>query len=255
MIGTPAKLIQEIDKYQDQIRSLDFQGVELDSNDMLQVFQRRNSFGLDPRIKIHRIFQTDYFENDLRGGFLTLPQAISSNWNDSLENPLADIHIKEKNTKADIHLGSVVNSMYGSCWTRKEKPDSLDWNSFSHGKPAVRISTTVGKLMDRIMTLSDEAYMHRGWLIHVEYMDHTLIKSMKDPQQIYNRLESQGALLALSAAIVRSSHSDEEEIRLLIDDSIIPQNSSFQRITDGKRKLLRLPFNWDGFVDKQEYKP
>ncbi|MGM9489547.1 hypothetical protein [Ideonella sp. YS5] len=58
------------------------------------------------------------------------------------------------------------------------------------------------------------------------------------------RLESTGSLLALSAATIQTSYSDEDEVRFLFDNGISPQVS-----TRLSRDLIRLPFNWNGFVD------
>lgn len=103
--------------------------------------------------------------------------------------------------------------------------------------------------MDRLMSATDPGYMHRSWLIKVDYKDPDLIKSMQNPQEVYTRMESQGALLALSAALVRSDFSTEDEVRLIFDAAIQPALSGVAMVAEPE--LLRLPFSWDGFVDDQ----
>ena len=204
------------------MRSLDFRGKPAKDDETYRQYQRRNSFGLDLERKIHRIFQKDFYEKDVSDGFSTLPRATASAWKDPLENPLENITVVDHVTRSPIHLGSLVNSFYALCWTKRTNPTHSDWENFSHQKEAIRVTTSVGKLMDRVMRLDDSGYMHRSWLIDVEYKDPYFIRMMQNPTGVYGRVESTGALLALSAAVVRQDFCDEEEVRLLFDNSIIP---------------------------------
>lgn len=95
----------------------------------------------------------------------------------------------------------------------------------------------------------DPYYMLRYWVIRVDYKDPTLIQAMQNPGEVYQRMETTGAMLALSAAVIRTQYSDQKEIRLLFDASINPQqqNVTYQEAP----KLVRIPFDWNGFVDKE----
>lgn len=238
---------------QKTICALDFQGKSIRSEEAFRQFQKRNSFGLDQNKRIYRIFQSAYLQEDIAGGFLTLPKASSNAWSDALENPLSSVFDIDIATGFDIHLGSLVSSFHALCWTHRADSTPDDWRNFSHGKEAVRISTTVGKIMDRVMLINDPAFMYRAWLIEVEYKDPELILSMQNPAEVYRRMEcQQGALLALSAAVVRTAYTDEDEVRLLFDPSVIPK---FSDLPTGKPDLLRIPFDWEGFIDNQESNP
>jgi len=246
--------ISEFEAAQKEIRTLDHHGNSICSEAVLRQFQRRNSFGLDRNKRIYRIFQSDYLQNDIDGGFLTLPKASNSAWNDALENPLSGVYDIDVGTGFDIHLGSLVSSFHALCWTHRADSTPDDWTEFSHGKDSVRISTTVGKLMDRIMRVEDPAFMYRAWLIEVDYKASSLIKSMQNPAEVYRRMEcQQGALLALSAAVVRTAYTDEDEVRLLFDPSIVPTFSG--SIPTEKSGLLRIRFEWENFIDSQEANP
>ena len=242
-------MIENFEREQQKIRELDFTGNSVDSDAMYRQYQRRNSFGLAPNKEIHRIFQRDYYEKDVADGYLTLPLATATVWADPLENPLADIQDVDSVTGSQIHLGSLVSSFYALCWTNRATPQSSDWASFSHGKEAVRISTTVGKLMDRMMHTEDSCYMHRSWLVNVEYRDPALIQAMKNPDEVYSRMESTGSLLVVSAALVRTQFSDEDEVRLLFDASILQPLPGVNYLNN--QSLVRIPFDWTGFVDNQ----
>lgn len=240
---------EEFEKAQSKIRELDFQGKDLCSSEMFEQYKLRNSFGLDPSKKIYRIFQKDYYEKDFSEGFLTLPVASSNVWKDPLENPLENVTGIDTVTGVQIDYGSLVRSFYALCWTDRSNPSDTDWESFSHGNKAVRISTTVGKLLDRLMSKSDRLYMHRIWLTNVEYKNPSLIQAMKSPAVVLNHMESSGSMLAASAAVVRTKFSGEDEVRLLFDASIKPELPGSVYLN--YHRFLRVPFDWSGFVDDQ----
>lgn len=241
--------IEAFEREQDRIRELDFQGNTIGSELMYRQYQRRNTFGLDPNKEIHRIFQKDFLEKDISDGCLTLPKASASIWHDPLENPLAEVLDVDLVTGSNIHLGALVSSFYAICWTDHSTPRPSDWSSFSHGKKSVRVTTTVGKLMDRMVSDADPCYMHRAWLIEVDYEDPALIQAMQNPQEVYRRMGSQGALLALSAAVVRSKNSTEDEVRLLFDAAIQPRLPRV--VVSTNPCLVRIQFKWEGFIDNQ----
>lgn len=241
------------ERAQDEIRRLDSSGKSAADIEVYRQYQLRNSFGLDPDMRIYRIFQKHFFEEDVRTGLLTLPRASATVWDDPLENPLASVTQSDRETREPIHWGSVVSGFYALCWTGRDQPTQEDWDSFSHGKPAVRITTTVGKLLDRVMRVGDPYYMHRSWLIDVHYKAPSLIDQMKNPAEVLGRMESTGALLALSAAIVQTGFSEEEEVRLLFDNGVQPPCTAVT--TSATEDLLRLPFDWSGFVESADRYP
>ncbi|MBY6064895.1 hypothetical protein [Pseudidiomarina sediminum] len=238
---------EEFEKAQSKIRQLDFQGKDLSSPEALEQYKLRNSFGMEPTAKIHRIFQKGYYDKDVSDGYLTLPVASSTIWIDPLENPLEDVTGIDSVTGEQIDYGSLVRSFYALCWTDRSDHNPTDWSSFSHGKKAIRITTTVGKLLDRLMTTSDRLYMHRTWLIDVDYKNPALIQAMKNPAVVMNHMESTGSMLAASAAVVRTQFSCENEVRLLFDASIKPELTGVSYFNN--RQCLRIPFDWNGFVD------
>jgi hypothetical protein len=243
--------IENFEREQQKIRELDFAGNAVDSDAMYRQYQRRNSFGLAPRTEIHRIFQRDFYEKDVADGYLTLPLATATVWADPLENPLANVQDADSVTGSQIQLGSLVSSFYALCWTNRTTLQPSDWASFSHGREAVRISTTVTKLMDRMMHVDHSCYMHRSWLVNVEYKDPALIQAMKNPDEAYRRMESTGSLLAVSAALVRTQFSHEDEVRLLFDASIQPPLPDVIYLNNNS--LVQIPFDWTGFVNKQVF--
>ncbi|QOT76550.1 hypothetical protein [Cupriavidus basilensis] len=233
---------------QAEVNRLDFAGKGTTHVEAYRQFQRRNAFGLDRNMRIYRIFQEHYYQTDVADGCLTLPRATANVWNDPLENPLASVIVTDPQTGMPVHLGSTVSDFYALCWTQRALPTAKDWASFSHGMPVIRIGTTVGKLLDRVMSTSDSAYMHRSWLVDVDYMEPHLIQQMTTPDEVLGRMESTGSMLALSAAVVRTAFSVEDEVRFLFDNGIHPAWNAVT--TSLSPDLVRLPFDWSGFVDE-----
>lgn len=239
----------EFEQALDGLPELDFQGYAIDSPEMYRQYQRRNNFGLGRDRRIHRIFQKKYLEDDIANQRLTLPRANATIWKDPLENPLADVEDIDVVTGQPINLGSLLRNFFALCWTRREFPKSEDWASFSHGSEVVRISTTVGKIMDRVMSITDSQFMFRGWIIGVEYKEPHLIQAMQNPSEVYARMDSQGSLLAIAAATVRSQFSCEDEVRLLYDPSF--NNGPTTSRVIGNGDLLQIPCDWTDFIDEQ----
>jgi hypothetical protein len=235
------------------VNRLDSRDYSLQSDEMIEAFMRRNMFGIHPEMKIHRIFQSGFLEADIAHNRITLPAASAGFWEDPLENPLANVAGVDEATGADIDYGSLVRPFHALCWTEHEMASSSDWDSFSHGKPATRITTSAGKLMGRLINRDDSSYMYRTWLVEVEYAKDDRIKALQNPAEALNRMEPTGALLALSAATVRSRFSDECEVRLLYDTSLIPRPSGVT--LDESKGLVHIPFNWDDFIEKSEHAP
>ena len=231
------------------VKQLDFQGLSAEDGRMYRQYQKRNSFGIDPGQKLCRIFQKRHYDQDLADGFLTLPRASAAVWNDELENPLADVTAHDDVTGQQVHLGSVVSSFYGMCWTKRANPTRSDWEAFSHGHKAVRVTTSTQKLLDRTMDINDPYYMLRSWLIEVDYKNPRLIRKLKTPDEVFRRMQSTGALLALSSAIVQTRYSGEQEVRFLFDGGLTPRRSDIVETKDPD--LIRIPFDWNNFAEDE----
>jgi hypothetical protein len=181
---------------------LDSRGYSLESGEMIEAYMRRNMFSIQPELKIYRIFQSDFRNAAIQHNRITLPAASAGSWMDPLENPLANVAGVDEVTGSYIDYGSLVRPFHALCWTLRERASASDWSSFSHGKPATRIATSAGKLMRRLFNRDDSSYMHRTWLVKVEYAKEDRIKALQNPTEALSRMESTGALLALSAATV-----------------------------------------------------
>lgn len=235
------------------VNRLDSRGCSLESGEMIEAYIRRNMFGIKPEMKIHRIFQSDFLEADILHNRITLPAASAGFWKDPLENPLANVIGVDKVTGSGIDYGSLVRPFHALCWTQRERASSSDWSSFSHGKPATRITTSAGKLMGPLVSRDDSCYMHRAWLVEVEYAKEDRIKALQNSTEAVNRMEPNGALLALSAATVRSCFKDENEVRLLYDTSLLPRPSGV--MLDKSNGLVRIRFDWSDFIENSEDSP
>jgi len=236
--------------------ALDSQGHSLESGEMLNAYTRRNMFDIEPEKKIYRIFQRDFLEYDMSHNIITLPVASAGSWEDPLENPLANVSGLDEVSGASIDYGALVRSFHALCWTQREKARSSDWSSFSHGKPAIRITTTAGKLMQRLVRSDDSGYMHRTWLVNIEYVESDRIQAMQNLTEVLSRIESTGTLLVLTAAMVRTTFQDESEVRLIFDRSLSPLPSGVTYdMNSGPVPLVRIPFDWADFIENSEDGP
>ena len=235
------------------VNGLDSRGFSLESPEMVEAYMKRNMLGIKPETRIHRIFQSDFLEADILHNRITLPAASAGSWKDPLENPLANVSGVDEVTGSRIDYGTLVRSFHGLCWTKRERPTLSDWSSFSHGKPATRITTSAGKLIARLVNRDDNNYMNRTWLVKVEYDQEDHIKALQNTTEALNRMESTGVLLILAAATVRSSFEDESEVRLLYDTSLLPRPSEVT--LDESKGLLHIPFDWNDFIEKSEGGP
>lgn len=212
-------------------------------------------FGVKPETKIHRIFQRDFLESDMSSNRITLPTASAGAWKDPLENPVSNVSGPDEVSGLCIDYGALVRSFYALCWTRRERAKASDWNSFSHGKPATRITTTAGKLKERLVGREDFNYMHRTWLVNIQYAESDHIEAMQNVTEVVRRMEPTGASLVLTAAVVRTTFQDESEVRLLYDTSLHPlpvdvtldKSSGLDHVP-----LVRIPFDWNDFIENRE---
>jgi hypothetical protein len=244
--------IQCFERYHAAVQEHDFRGVVATDPELYRLYQRRNSFGIKPNQKLHRIFQRRYYEEDVADGYLTLPRASATIWDDELENPLSDVTVLDSVTGKQVLLGSLVRSFFAMCWSKRDKPKQSDWDAFSHGKQAMRITTTAEKLLNRTMDVSDAYYMLRSWLIEVDYKSPCFILQMQKPEEALRKMESNGALLALSSAVVQTKHSGEDEIRYLFDNGF---NTNLPGVVELNADLIRIPFEWNNFVDSEQAYP
>ena len=238
--------------------TLDFQGRSPESGEMLHAYTRRNMFGIEPEKRIHRIFQRDFLQSDMMHNRITLPVASAGSWLDPLENPLANVSGLDEVSGACIDYGALVRSFHALCWTQRERARPSDWTSFSHGNPAIRITTTAGKLMQRLVSRDDSGYMHRTWLVNIEYVESDRIEAMQNLAEVVRRMESTGTLLVLTAAMVRTTFQDESEVRLLYDTSLSPLPPGVTLdLSSGlvQIPLVRIPFDWADFIENSEDGP
>lgn len=247
------KASERFEAAEQHIRELDSAGIALDSEVMACEFRRRNSLGIDPGTTISRIWRREFLEADMADNRLSLPKADRVVWNDPLENPLAGVRGKDDESGLSIDYGAIVRRFYGQCWSRRSLPSRADWDRFSPGNEAVWVSTTVAKLLDRLMLPTDNAYMHRTWLVEVEYKRPEQIRAMMNPDGVLNRLDPSGVLLALSAATVRSSNMSEDELRLVYNASLVPLPPGVREIAHAG--VIHIPFDWTDFIDDRQEDP
>ncbi len=140
-------------------------------------------------------------------------------------------------------------------WTSDPQDTNEKWESFSHNKRAVRVKTTVGKLMDKIMHLPDRYYMLNYHIGKVEYHDPQEIKEWIKKSHYTEFLDSLGQSTALALMAIRNVFSSEEEIRLVYSHKLQEDNQWVEHNIKIENDLCRHLFIWDGVIDDILFDP
>ncbi|MDE5821054.1 MAG: DUF2971 domain-containing protein [Paramuribaculum sp.] len=117
-----------------------------------------------------------------------------------------------------VDISTVGNNIFGQCWTSQQESDAM-WRIYSLDKNnyAVRIKTTIGKLMDAAF-VSPQAVptVFVGEVSYVDNLDITRIlsKYVQDGLQLQSSMREYAQLLLLK----RKEFEHEKEIRLIISE-------------------------------------
>lgn len=170
-----------------------------------------NSINLALDETIYRIFSLDKFKRTLKDKKLCLVRPHK--WEDPFENFLL-------NSTGQLDDGTLVgfdtirSNYYGQCWTLKKECDGL-WRNYKGDEPsAIKVKTTVGKLMNQFYDLSNKFHQLSYFIGKVDYVTDTEIENyFKNEIDIMNF--QSGVEFAQSLLIKRLSFSYEEEVRII----------------------------------------
>lgn len=174
-------------------------------------FMDANSFDLSLEDPIYRIFSLDKFMQTLTDKKLCLVRPYK--WEDPFENFLL-------NSEGQLDDGRMVgfenirDKFYGQCWTLKKECDGL-WRNYKEKQPAaIKVKTTVGKLMDQFYDLSHQFHQLTYFIGKVEYVtDDEIVDYFKKEIDLMNF--QSGVEFAQTLLIKRKSFSYEEEVRII----------------------------------------
>jgi hypothetical protein len=211
------------------------------------LYIEQNSFNIPEATPIYRIFQFRYLSEDIRKEQLThvRPKA----WGDPLENPLLNYEWTEPSGET-ISLRGVVGELFGQSWTLDPTESRAFWMAFSHGEPAVRVQTTVGKLLAAVMSPDNRSYMLSHFLGRVSYHPVAKIARWVQNSHYTDFLDSLGQLAVLSLMALREDFAPEEEARLVYWHHPSTDNPWVENNVRVEGEYCRVPFDWSGVIDE-----
>lgn len=218
---TPEQLVAQEQRYLHLVREKVIQG---------------NLFGVGLDTPIYRTMKCSDFHESLKSGTLFLVNPLKwAESGDSWENSILSggVYLFNKNTSEQNmvmiteQIRGELNKWYAQSWSLTPECDAF-WKRYaSNGNRAVRISTTVGKLMHSIF--DDATSYATTFMGRVRYLSESEIEESKVIYVPFNMEESIRSLLNLK----RVAYAYENEVRLIYfdrDDKKMETKGQFVKI-------------------------
>lgn len=205
-------------------------------NDYLDI----NAINLDLSEEIFRIFNFDYFLNDLKEKKLTLVRPHK--WQDPFENFLLN-SVGELEDGRLVSFENIRDVYYGQCWSLKKECDGL-WRSYKgNSEFAIKVKSTTRKLFELTYDINYDFHNLSYFIGKVEYVtDDEIANFFKNKVDFLNY--QSGLEFAQTMLIKRKSFEYEDEVRLIVRDKD-------KRNDD----LLRIPMNINDLIDEIIFDP
>lgn len=168
----------------------------------------QNVFGkINEKTRIYRIFPRDrffqLFEN--RQNALVLP----IKWSDPFENVILRAEVRTKAGEKGVF--SFHNDVYCQCWTLERASDAM-WQIYSPCKDAIRVRTTVGKLIKSIRAQNKDRADTTCFIGRVKYLTEPKFRKFGETVFCEGLF---GSAVALSLTVKRKAYKHENEVRLV----------------------------------------
>lgn len=171
-----------------------------------------NAINLDLNENIYRIFNWDYFINDLKNNKLTLMHPHE--WQDPFEFFLL-------NSRGQLPDGRLVgfepirDSYYGQCWSLKDDCDGI-WRNFKGSNNCVlKAKATSKKLFEVLYNINDPFHYISYFIGKVDYVtDDTITDFFKERINLGDF--QSGIEFATTLLIKRHAYAYEEEVRIIV---------------------------------------
>lgn len=159
-----------------------------------------------------------------------------SEWDDPFENFV----LKSPVRAPDGSTGSFGfhNDVYGQCWTRKKASDAL-WRIYSLDHAAVRIKTTVGKLLAQLGAARGASARSECFVGRVRYPSQWELKEFA--RTLFKNEVRNEFAIARSLLVKRYAFIHEQEVRLIYVSS---------ESTRPEDKFFSYPINPDKLIDQ-----
>lgn len=162
---------------------------------------------IGPETRIYRIFPRDRFLQLFQEekNALVLPTM----WDDPFENAILKADVRTPN--GELGHFSFHSDVYGQCWTLETASDAM-WQIYSRNSDAVRVRTTVGRLIESLSASQDDWAHVSCFIGRVEYM------SEKRLRRLGSTVFKDGITpeaVARSLLAKRRAYKHENEVRLI----------------------------------------
>lgn len=182
-----------------------------------------NVMDVDLDTPIYRLFNENRFFEMLEGKTLMLLH--TKFWEDPFENFLLNARWETAQGQ-QVDVSSVRDSYYGQCWTLREECDGL-WRNYrgisanpAAPAAAIKVATTVGKLMDQFYDVNNKFHEHAYFLGKVNYCTDAEVNAYFTQPEAMNSVAHQTNIRYPKTMLVkRKAFSYEEEVRLIFSDS------------------------------------
>lgn len=170
----------------------------------------QNIFGkITEDTRIYRIFQRDWFFQlfeDKKNGLVR-----PSKWNDPFENVFLRAEVRSKSMPDKKGDFSFRNDLYGQCWTLGSASDAM-WQIYSPCQDAIRVRTTVGKLIKSIRAVKGNLADATCFIGRVKYLSEKELS--KFGKNVFSTAIT-GEACARSLIVKRKAYKHEKEVRLV----------------------------------------
>ena len=160
-----------------------------------------------PDTKIYRIFpQNRFFElfRERKNALLR-----PAKWQDPFENVFLKSPVKL--SSGETATFAFHNDVYGQCWTLESSSDAM-WQIYSKSENAIRVRTTVGKLIDSLRSNHGRTAGISCFIGRVKY---ERVKELKEFARNMFVKHSGPEAIARSLLIKRMAYKHENEVRLI----------------------------------------
>jgi hypothetical protein len=162
---------------------------------------------IDRDTRIYKILKREFFfelfEN--KKNALVLPKI----WQDPFENVILNSEVRT--ARGETGRFSFHEDVYGQCWTLHRASDAM-WQIYSEKKNAVRVRTTVGKLIDSLCAADGNWADATCFIGEVDYLSETKLKAFG--RKIFKDGVTPTAI-ARSLLVKRNAYEHEREVRLI----------------------------------------
>lgn len=197
--------------------------------------------------RIYRIFPRKRFQQLFRESRNAL--VLPTRWNDPFENVILKAEVLAPGGEKGQF--SFHDDVYGQCWTLETASDAM-WQIYSRNRNAVRVRTTVGRLIGSLRAAHGQWADSSCFIGRVQYLTETKLKDFG--RTVFKNYPGAEAI-ARSLLVKRKAYTHENEVRLIYIErtNTKHENGVYGYALDPRRLIDQVMV--DGRVTYQDFLP